>query len=60
MIAHYSVGTQINCKHGRKQFDAIHDPLPAVFEIKTREGIFATQEGTPHAAGDAVVVGCVV
>ena len=37
---------------------SIHNPLTAVFEVKTGEGISATQEGTSNASGNAVVIGC--
>jgi len=56
MVAHNSVSAQVNCKHRRQQFDAIHDPLATVFEIKACLFIYTAQEGTAHTAGDAVVV----
>jgi hypothetical protein len=60
MVTHNGVGTQINSESRTQQFDAIHDPLAPVFEIKASVGIYATQEGAPHTSGDAVVVGRVV
>jgi len=60
MVAHDGIGKQINGEYRAQQFDAIDDPLAAVFEIKTGMGIFTTQECTPHASGDAVVIRCVI
>jgi len=60
VITHHRISTQINRKHRAKQFDAIHDPLSAVFEIKTGVNIFSTQEGAPHTTADAMVIGCVL
>ena len=56
MVAHHSVSTQVDCKHRGQQFDAIHDPLAAVFEIKARLFIYTAQESTAYTAGYAVVV----
>jgi hypothetical protein len=50
------IGTQINREKPTWQFDAVDDPLAAVFEIKAGVGILARQEGTTDASGDAMVV----
>ncbi len=43
-------GAQVNRKDRRKVFDAIHNPLTAVFKIKTGLRVFAAQESSAHAA----------
>ena len=53
-------GTQIDGEYGTQQFDTIHDPLAAVFEIETRMGIFTTKKRTPDTSGDAMVIGRVL
>jgi|GEM_PF-7013212 len=60
VVAHDRISAQIHSNYGAKQSDAVHDPLATVFEIEARMGIFATQEGPPDTAEDAVIVGCVV
>ena len=60
MITHDRIGTQIDGEDRTQQFDTVHDPLTAVIKVKAGMGIFTTQEGSPYAAGDAVVVGRVV
>jgi hypothetical protein len=59
MVVHDCVCAQVNGKHRTEVFDSIHNPLSAVLEIEAGEWIGATQEGTSHASGDAVVIGCV-
>jgi hypothetical protein len=60
VIAHDGIGAQIHCKFGTQQFDALDDPLAAVFKVKTGGRIISTQESTPYASGNAVVVRCIV
>ena len=57
VVIHDGIGTQINREHLTEQFDAVDDPLAAVFEVKAGVGILATQKFAPHTSGDAVVVG---
>jgi hypothetical protein len=48
VVAHDSVGTQINGEYGTKQFDAVDDPLPPVFEVKPGSGVLAAQESASY------------
>ena len=57
VVAHDGIGAQINCVYRTQQLDAIHDPLATMFKIKSCLRILATQEGTPDASGDAMVIG---
>ena len=50
VIAHDGIGTQIDGEFGTQQFDTIHDPLAAVFEIETRMGIFIAKKRTPDTS----------
>ena len=56
VLAHNSIGTQINIKYRKHQLDTIHNPLPAVFEVKTGQWIRPAAEGAPHASGNALVI----
>jgi hypothetical protein len=60
MIMQNGIGTQLNGKHGGQQFDAINDPLATMFKVKAGKGVFATQKSASDAAGNAVVVRCIV
>ena len=53
------IGTQVDREDRTQQFNAITDPLAAVFKVKTGMGILAAQESPPDASGDAMVVGCI-
>jgi hypothetical protein len=44
VVAHDSVGAQINGKYRTNQFDAVDDPLTPVFKVKTGSYVFATQK----------------
>ena len=50
VIAHDCIGAQINREYGAEQFDAINDPLAAVFKVITRDRVGATQEGSTYTS----------
>jgi len=50
MVIHDGVGTQVDGENRTEQFDAIDDPLAAMFKVKAGVSIFATQEGAPDTA----------
>ena len=52
------IGAQIDSKHGAEQFDAIDDPLAAVFEVIACERTGATQKGPADTPRDAMVIRC--
>jgi hypothetical protein len=60
VVAHDSIGAQINGIYRTKQLDAVDDPLTPVLEVITGSCIFATQERASYTPRDTVVVGCVV
>ena len=48
MVAHDGIGAQIKGEYGAEQFDAVDDPLAAVFEVITGGRIGATQIGPAY------------
>lgn len=50
VVAHDSVGAQINGEYGTKQFDAVDDPLTPVFEVKAGACVLATQKGASYTS----------
>ena len=50
VVTHYRVCAQIDREYGADELDAIHDPLAAMFEIKSRAGVYPTQKGATYTS----------
>ena len=59
VIAHDCVGGDVDGEDFAQQRQAVHEPGLAVVEILAGILVFAAQKSLPHAAGYAVVIGCV-
>ncbi len=57
VVAHQPVGANVDGEDAGKLLEAVDDPLLAMIEALAGKNIVAAQEGTAHAAADAVVVG---
>jgi hypothetical protein len=58
MVGHNGIGADIECIHLSQGQHALLNPVTAVFVVVIGVLITATEKGTVHTPGGAVVVGC--